>query len=1656
MMARQGRAFSQMTMGLSLDGSQFSQTLKTINQQVKLAESNMRANMKILGNAERSYEDLAKSLKDVNDVYKAQERKMAALRRAYDEAKEQYGENSKEAQKYAAQINNLAGTMSQMDRQIRRTKKEMVYLEEGVEDTKKAMAAAAKESKDLAQSYRAAGRQVDALAEEQKDLAKQMAYTENLMGKQQKVIARLSAEFGENSQEVKDARKSYDNLSSSLRNMDIRLQGTTNRLSEMGAEGASANAQLQRSLAATEQEIRDVERAMGRMAQGSDAFNRAQQRVEELRASLGRIESSASQAENAIREIGNQQISTSEVDEMDEKINKLETTAKQAGLAIAAGIGGSLGGILSQLDEAVNRVRLLGRGVKGAKKSLQSGVVSQEGAEIEKSVNVGATVSGRGQVDPRFIKNMEGLVKAHGVDSEEVSRMFNMLVNNKGMSEKEAVETIEYALKYNLKDIDSVQEYILTTEGYTPKQLINSMGNAKALGLTYNEDQAGDFFKEFTNEVQTRDLGEYTDRFGEELGNKLYAIGQRYNKGEIDGPELGRLFTQAIDNSDLTDMEKTAAFNEFVVKAEEMGGYEAARQMLNGSLLGDKITPKYSNQDERNQAAAEEKEVQSLIDAQVKLDELIGSMKAMLLELSVKVIPILMPVLEALRDFFVKYGDKIAESIRDFIKGFVDASAGIKDGPLGDFVGWFYGIIEKILLLFNSNKSAFETAGGLIGTVVGALSALALINLPLRGIGMMAKLFGAKSGFVKFLSAGVIGKATKIGSKADTYIGEKVEGRRQRSMERYQESASRGDTTARQDRRYERQRDREARRHTEYNRNERNFGPTGERRRASLGGNIGDAVKQGAVGAGRSAKRAGGKVVSGAKNTYNKIFNRNQGITPRMFTPEFEGRVAAAGQRNRARVGKVAGGVGKVAGGVAKGAVGAVGKVAGGVGKGIGGLAKGAMGLAGGPVGILMMAIPLLIPLIKKLYTNFEPFKNLVDGTWAKLKEFWAWLQPMLVQAGVWIKEKLVGAWEAIKPALQSTWETIKTVVSAIWTFLQPIFMGMWNLIKTVFTGIWNTIRTVFGYVWTFLQPLLVGLWNLYKTYFTFIWNLIKTVFTGIWNTIKTVFTFVKDFIFTTVPTIYNNIKTGFDNIWTKTKETFSNVKNNIVGAFNYVKEKVIGFKDAMVGRFGDIKDGIVSKVSDIVADVKAMPGKIADGLANGASALKRGGATMINGLVGAVEGGINKVIGGINTAMGWFGISKKLGEVKFGRMDVGGGGGGKKTGGGYVPQYARGTRGKPHPGGPALVNDAKGSSYREYIEFPNGEGFIPKGRNVQLDLPKGTHVMDAKSTKKYAGIGHIPAYANGTAWDWTKEKISGGINWVSEKIKSLVDVKNKVLGFVAKKIGFDEKSISNKFIKGGGTKLINDASARIFGGKKHLDISEATAVANSGSSNFTGGMAAAGGGRINGVMGDLVRLVNNVISKYPRAVITSGFRPGARTEAGNYSDHATGRAMDISGYGSFGHPMYTKMADELFQSPITKYVIANDRWKYKNRFGYQRFPWGGHMNHVHVSAFKRGGFVNKPTLAIAGEAGPESIIPMSKSLRTRGLSLLHDTARQMGMEVQEKGKREIKGTSENVYNINLNYTGSASREDAMIMAQIVMDEIEKKERRNRRARGEK
>ncbi|ECW3433535.1 hypothetical protein CFSAN002350_002969 [Listeria monocytogenes CFSAN002350] len=85
------------------------------------------------------------------------------------------------------------------------------------------------------------------------------------------------------------------------------------------------------------------------------------------------------------------------------------------------------------------------------------------------------------------------------------------------------------------------------------------------------------------------------------------------------------------------------------------------------------------------------------------------------------------------------------------------------------------------------------------------------------------------------------------------------------------------------------------------------------------------------------------------------------------------------------------------------------------------------------------------------------------------------------------------------------------------------------------------------------------------------------------------------------------------------------------------------------------------------------------------------------------------------------------------------------------------------HKGGPALVNDAMGRNYEEMITTPDGKSFVPKGRNVLLDLPRGTEVLRGDKTAK--ALSNVPRYAKGTKTSYAKN--------VSNKISNVqVDYK--------------------------------------------------------------------------------------------------------------------------------------------------------------------------------------------------------------------------------------------------------------------------------------------
>ncbi|MFU0785733.1 MAG: Phage tail tape measure protein [Enterococcus gilvus] len=300
------------------------------------------------------------------------------------------------------------------------------------------------------------------------------------------------------------------------------------------------------------------------------------------------------------------------------------------------------------------------------------------------------------------------------------------------------------------------------------------------------------------------------------------------------------------------------------------------------------------------------------------------------------------------------------------------------------------------------------------------------------------------------------------------------------------------------------------------------------------------------------------------------------------------------------------------------------------------------------------------------------------------------------------------------------------------------------------------------------------------------------------------------------------------------------------------------------------------------------------------------------NKMVGGIGKGVNGVIGGVNYVLKEVESDKKLGDWT-------------------VPQYAKGTEG--HPGGLAMINDQKGPVHEEYVQMPDGRGFIAKGKDLLVNLPKGAQVLNASLTKKLKNRLDIPHYADGTD---------------DFDIFDLIDDEEAFKKLVDKKIDYNSILEPWKNMTKAGVKLMT-SSAYPFVQK---EIEE-----NFSTGEFDGSIFQ-GEGNFNGVYAYLVEVAKKVMAKFPGLIPTSGYRPG------DVYHHGKHQAIDISGY-PVGSPRYTAAANYAFEKfpRDVGYVITNGRVRDRIGFsgtgvhdGWATWPAGDHFDHVHISGSKGAG----------------------------------------------------------------------------------------------------
>ena len=542
---------------------------------------------------------------------------------------------------------------------------------------------------------------------------------------------------------------------------------------------------------------------------------------------------------------------------------------------------------------------------------------------------------------------------------------------------------------------------------------------------------------------------------------------------------------------------------------------------------------------------------------------------------------------------------------------------------------------------------------------------------------------------------------------------------------------------------------------------------------------------------------------------------------------------------------------------------------------------------------------------------------------------------PVVLPALISIMKTVGSAFKDVFGFLSTWWDTngdrIMKAVKNLLIILSPLIVIAIELVKSFVNSVVGLIkglvRVVTGIIDVF-SALLTG-------DFTGMWESIKNIFFGaiqiVWNYINIMFI---GKIFKAVGAFGGSIKTLFTGMWTGVKNIFSGGISSVNGFISGFVSKTWNFFKSLGSNLGNtvssmwtgIKNTFSGGIDTVLGWVKSMPNKMAEGIKAGAKFVKDAFKGIFNAALKAIGGPVNGIIGGAN----W--VLEKLGADKLPEWDI--------------PEYANGTPDGGHPiNGPMMVNDGRGA---ETVITPDGRAFIPKGRNVVLNAPKGTHVLTAEETAQLQGS-KAPKYRYkkgtnffGNLWS----NVKGVAGNVGNTLKNVV---GDVWDFISDPGALARKVLGGLDVLGGLTKYPLEVGKGI--------LSKATsALTEKISSLFSSGNLDTSIGT-NGVYKYLADVAKSVMKKFPGFMVTSGYREGDQ-----YS-HGKRNAIDIALPGvTGGSPRYTEAANYAFDKFASKigYVITNG--KVRDRSGqsgqpatgaWEPWPARDHYDHVHLNGIK-------------------------------------------------------------------------------------------------------
>jgi phage-related protein len=384
--------------------------------------------------------------------------------------------------------------------------------------------------------------------------------------------------------------------------------------------------------------------------------------------------------------------------------------------------------------------------------------------------------------------------------------------------------------------------------------------------------------------------------------------------------------------------------------------------------------------------------------------------------------------------------------------------------------------------------------------------------------------------------------------------------------------------------------------------------------------------------------------------------------------------------------------------------------------------------MAMNPIFLIVAAVVALIAVMVLLYKKNKTVRDFIDKAWKSISSVFIsafnsikgvvlgvidWIKnnwqlllgiilgpiALIVVGFVKYRDQITAVFKAIWGAIKWAWDGIVTVIKWAWenvikpiwdvivgyvtNILIPGYKLLWSAIQTV----WNGIITVIKWAW---ENVIKPIWDLIKGYIT---NVLIPIWTKVWEAVQGAWNFMKPIFEAIWAYIRDTLIPVFQRIWDKVKDVFTKAWN-----------KVVDFKNGIVGAFNTVKSGIQLLIDKF----------------NG---IKDKVSSAFKSVAGAITSPFKSAFNGVADI--W---NKSVGKLKFTIPDWVPGVGGKKFSMPKIDKLYKGVRN--FAGGTAIVGDVRGQG-GEIVHMPSGTDVYnnKESKRILRSLADGTGTQQSQAS---------------------------------------------------------------------------------------------------------------------------------------------------------------------------------------------------------------------------------------------------------------------------------------------------------------------------------------